>query len=167
MKNILIFLFFFLMFSFSYGQNSKYELEDIKAFLFYNFNNDNSNTNVAGSFSGNIIDTQDMDLWNTIIGEGSAQGASNQTLIVIKIMSSSEVYDEKILTIICKSDNKTILNQKNVIAAISKDGYYYHAIILNDTGCDNIEITATITDDKILNNVESSLVKNILFKCGE
>lgn len=167
MKNILISISLFLTVANSYSQNSKYKIEDIKAFLFYNFNIDNTNANVAGTFSRNIINNPSMSLWNTTIGEGGAEGASNQTLIVIEIKSSSEVYEEKILTIVCKSDNKIILDQRNIIAAISKDGYYYHSLILNNTGCDNIEITAEITDDKISNNVESKLVKNILFECGE
>lgn len=131
-------IFLLLLFSNAYSQNYKCTIGDIKGYLFYNSNRDYSDKKVAGTFSENIIDNSNMDLWNTNIGEGSAEGSSNQTLIVVEINNNMSEYHERFLKIVCKSEGKIILDQRIEFAAYSDDGKYYHSVILNDTGCHDI-----------------------------
>jgi len=168
MKNyfkVLIFLLF--LYNNAFSQNYESTIGDIKGFLFYNSNKDHSEKKVAGTFSENIIDNTNMDLWNTIIGEGSSEGSSNQTMIVVEINNNKSEYHERYLKIVCKSEGKIILEQKIEFAAYSDDGKYYHSVILNDTGCDDIEINAEIFTDHTSSKVESRMVKTIIFNCGE
>jgi len=168
MKNYFkVLIFLMLLYNNAFSQNYESTIGDIKGYLFYNFNNDDSEKKVAGTFSENIIDNINMDLWNSTIGEGSAEGSSNQTLIVIQINNTIGEYEEKILKIVIKSEGKIILEQRNKFAAISKDGKYYHSLILNDTGCKEIEISAEIFADKNSKIIESSMEKKINFSCGE
>lgn len=164
MARIFLIFVFLLINGIANSQNSNYKIEAIKAYLFYNSNDDFSEKQVAGTYSENIIDNPNIHLWNTIIG---SPGGSNQTLIIIEIRSTISFYEESILKVTCKTPEKTIFEKLNTFAAYSKDGKYFHAVLIDDTGCDNIEILAEIINDKISNKVISRLVKNIPFECGE
>ena len=76
------------MFLVRYAQSQDliYKISSIEAHLFCNLDNDFSDKKVAGTISENVLDNPEFSLWNTIIGEGSAEGSSNQTLIIVNIV---------------------------------------------------------------------------------
>src|SRR5438552_2628092 len=53
-----------------------YKISGIKAMLFYDG---------KGTFSRDVLAKPDFSFWNTIIGEGDAEGPSNSTLVLIEI----------------------------------------------------------------------------------
>lgn len=63
--------------------------------MFYNANNDSPNSQVIGTISENNIDKSDFWLWNTVIGEEAAEGASNQTLIVVDVKGIGNEYKNR------------------------------------------------------------------------
>lgn len=169
MKYIKCYLFpilFFLIVVNASAQNSQFKIESIKAYLFYNSNKDMLGKESAGTLSFNIIDNSDFVLWNVIIGAGSAEGHSNQTLVVVDIKGNSNLNEEGIIKLTCKTSGKIIYSQQNTFSISSSDNKFSNAFLLNDTGCDTVEIIAEIVDSKS-NQVKNNLIKNIFFECGE
>ena len=133
-----------LIFQKNIGQNPIYKFSEIKAHLFYNLNNDFSDKKLAGTISENIIDNKDFSLWNTIIGEGSAEGSSNQTLLVFNITGEKETNENRTLKIVCKLGGKVILKQETQFSNFSQNQNYCYAVLVNDTGCGKLVIYAQI-----------------------
>jgi len=53
-----------------------YKITAIKAMLFYDG---------KGTFSRDVLAKPDFTFWNTIIGEGDADGPSNSTLVLVEV----------------------------------------------------------------------------------
>ena len=168
MKNFRIFFLIGILFIYkmSYCQTPIYKITNIDAHLFYNLNNDFSDKKAAGTFSENIIDNPDFYLWNTIIGEGPAEGPSRQTLIIVKIEGKSNTNETRTIQVICKYDDKTVLKQENEFAIFTKSNVYFYAVLLNDTGCGNLEIIASIINAKT-KKTEDNKKAAIDYECGE
>ena len=166
MKKIILLLALNLLVSLSYSQNSVYKISSIKAYLFYNTQNSASGKNITEIISKNIIDNPSFSLWNTIIGEGSAKGSSSQTLVSVRIKEENDTPQERLLKIICKSAGKIILTKIHNLSNYSENKYYTYAVLLDDIGCEKIQITAEIINEKS-NKIESKMIKTIDFACGE
>jgi len=166
MKHIILSAFIILFCSFTYGQgkNVPYKIENIKARLYYNANKSLDPSNVAGTLSGNLIDNDSMALWNTIIGEGSAQGISNQTFVVVEIFGNPKDYVSRDIRLTVMNGKKVVLKQTQTFAILDQNDRYFAAFLIYDTGCGDLTLTAEILNKQV---VESKLKKTIAFKCGE
>ena len=165
-KIVLILLSLSSAIQFAHGQNQMYKISNIEAHLFYNRNNDFSDEKVAGTISENILENPEFYLWNTIIGEGSAEGASSQTLIIINIEGEKSTYEIRTLKIVCKIEDNIISSQENDFSNFSQHNKYSYCVLLNDTGCGKVEIVAEIINKKS-NETEDKMVKTLDFWCGE
>ncbi|HLX91819.1 MAG TPA: hypothetical protein VKR32_09060 [Puia sp.] len=145
----------------SLGQST---ITNIEAKLFYNENKTGSESeNVSGTFSPNI-DNGEFSLWNTIIGGGSAEGYSNQTIVIVEVTSKGESNQKQTMQFSAISRKKIVLREERTFSCIGNTAKYKLLFLLNNTGCDEIKIKANLVKDgKIL----SSKNKIIRFRCGE
>ncbi|HEY1405769.1 MAG TPA: hypothetical protein VF857_04090, partial [Spirochaetota bacterium] len=70
-------ILFICMNHISFGEDRYPRIKAVKGFLYYN--ESKSGQKSAGTLSENIIDNSNFQLWNVIIGEGSAKGYSQNT----------------------------------------------------------------------------------------
>jgi hypothetical protein len=133
-----------------------FKITAIKAMLFYDG---------KGTFSDDILTQPDLALWNTVIGEGSAGSPSNSTLVLVEV---SGQYDPDKATLNRKvaftaTAAKKVMLQRMADIYIGKDGKFYAAFWLYDTGCEPIKLSARIVGQ----SQPSAMTKTIPFKCGE
>jgi hypothetical protein len=156
----------FIPLGFLFGQayeKGPYKIDSLQALLFYNVNNSMKEKKVAGTFSTNIIDNKEFHLWNTIIGEGSAEGSSSQTLVIVTISGNLSVHVDREIVFRAVKYGKEMLKRTDKFSLV--DGQlYYMAYILYETGCGKVDLTVKIVNK---GNVESQLQKSIEFECGE
>ena len=162
MKSILIFLTLLLS-TFSFGQ-SPYQIKNIKAFLYYNESKTLDKENSAGTLSENIVDNKEFHFWNTIIGEGSAKGISNQTLVVVEVNGTPKGFFERKLRLTVKSNDKIVYQKTDDFFIMDEKTKYFIPFLVYKTGCSKLNLTAEILNNQI---VESVLIKSINFECGE
>ncbi len=147
------------------GANSQklapYKITAIKAMLFYDD---------QGTFSNDILSGSGIDLWNTIIGEGSAGGASTSTLIIVELSGKAEAYEptRKIeFTATYKSSGQNsrplVVKRTTETGIINNQGKFFAAFWLYDTGCIPVKLTARMIGQA----QPSTLSKTIKFACGE
>jgi hypothetical protein len=161
----LIFLLPVLLITVSlFAQSKSSEITGITAKLFYNENSDVREKNVSGTFSENIIDNNDFALWNVIIGAGSAEGYTNQTIVIVTVKSSGFSNIEQTLIFTAKSKDRAILSEKRTFNCINENAEYKILFLLNDTGCEEISIKADLIND---GKTVSTMKKEINFECGE
>ncbi len=133
-----------------------YKINAIKAMLFYDG---------KGTFSRNVLATPDFTFWNTIIGEGDAEGPSNSTLVLVEITgnpSPNEPLPSRKIEFTAVASRKILLKRTTDIF-LGDSGKFYAAFWPYDTGCQPIKITARI----IGQSLPSSMSKTIPFACGE
>ena len=146
-------------------KDNPYRLESIEALLFYNQDNFQSSKKVAGTFSPNVIDNADFHLWNTIIGEGSAEGHSDQSLVIVKVSRPPTKFGHpRKLEIEILEDGKPLLKKTDGFSIGDLKTQHAMAYLLSDTGCSEIVVKAKIMNE---GKVESNLQKTIPFGCGE
>lgn len=155
-----------LLFAPKVEANSNYKIKKISAYLFYNQDKEFSDKNLSGTFSTeNIIDNSNVHLFNSVIGEGSSLGYTDQTLLVIDLNGLKENNNQKsTLKVIAKTDNNTLLKIEEDLRPVLTNKSYKKSYILNDTGCKKVFITAQIWSK---GKIESELKKEIPFVCGE
>lgn len=148
------------------GQNKIYHIDKIRIHLFYNLNNDSNKNKVAGTISDNILDNKDFILWNTIIGEGSAEGSSDQIFVVAEISGKNSTNEKRILKITCSSEKKILLRQEQEFSIFSVDNHYCYAFLVNNACCGKLKVKLEIINptSKI---IEDQMEKSIDFECGE
>lgn len=133
-----------------------YKITGIKAMLFYDG---------KGTLSRDVLAKPDFSFWNTIIGEGDAEGPSNSTLVLIEISgnpSPNEASPPRKIEFTAVASGKVILKRASDIGLFA-DGKFYAGFWLYDTGCQPIKISA-----RIIGQGQPSLMsKTIPFKCGE
>lgn len=160
-----LFCFFLLFISTNVGVYAQTKVSAIKAKLFYNENKDGDESkDVSGGFSENIIDNSEIVLWNTLIGEGSAEGYSNQTIVIVEIASKGQSNKNQLVKFTATVGKKVILQQLRTFSVISDSTKFNLLFLLNNTGCEEIAVTAEIIKN---NKPVSILKKKINFKCGE
>ncbi|TAF32922.1 MAG: hypothetical protein EAZ57_06255 [Cytophagales bacterium] len=109
----------------------------VKAYLVYE----------SGKLSSfDIINSKDIQLWNTIIGEGSAEEASSQTKVILEGQGSVDV--------LIKNGDKIAIDQKGVVLQGNTE---YE---IKDTGCGILSI-------QILANGKELYNQSVSFNCGE
>jgi hypothetical protein len=119
----------------------------------------------TGTFSEDILTQPDLALWNTIIGEGSAGSPSSSTLVLVEVSGQynpNEAAPNRKVEFTATGPKKIALKRLDDIH-IGKDGKYYAAFWLYDTGCEPIKLSARIVGQ----SQPSAMTKTIPFKCGE
>lgn len=149
------------MLQMAWGQS---KISTIEARLFYNENKEMNGANVVGGLSENVIDNPDISLWNTIIGEGSAEGYSHQTLVVVTLSAKGASNKDQTIQFTARAGGKVIKTEKRTFSVIGNNSAYKLLFLLNDTGCDPISVTASLSSGS---KTISTLTKKIPFACGE
>ncbi len=132
---------------------SPLKLHAIKAQLIYQS---------SGTFSEDLITSNNFVYWNTIIGEGSAKEPTDKLLVMVQVKSSKKELNpkgEKIL-ITVKENGKVKAESEQTVGFMTNFSYHV-PLIVNNIGCEPLTITAKIKGDSL------SLEKEIPFKCGE
>ena len=134
-----------------------YKISTIKAMLFYDG---------KGTFSRDVLAKPDFTFWNTIIGEGDAEGPSNSTLVLVEVTgkpSPDEPSPSRKVEFTALASGKILLKRTTDIGLFGDSGKFYAAFWLYDTGCQPVKLTARITGQP----QPSSMSKTIPFECGE
>lgn len=133
-----------------------YRITAIKAMLFYDG---------KGTFSRDVLAKPDFTFWNTIIGEGDAEGPSNSTLVLVEVSgnpSRDQASPSRKVEFTATASRRVLLKRTADIGLFS-DGKFYASFWLYDTGCQPIKILA-----RILGQTQaSSKNTTIPFACGE
>lgn len=132
-----------------------YQVQRISAQLFFQD---------TATFSDNVIDNKDLSLWNTIIGEGSANGhPSNSTLVKVTVKgpAKEESASPPPVEVTVKTA-KAVLAKHTFNDAFMSNGAYSVALMVQGTGCQPVTIQA-----RLLGGASSTMTKTIPFQCGE
>jgi len=139
---------------FVFAKEESVKITAIRAQLFYSD---------SGTLSENIIDKRDFHLWNSGIGEGSAQGPSSKVLVTVEL-TGTETEGRLLLNAVpvkIKNNQKVLIDTEEEPGFFSKKKYVF-PILVSETGCGPISIEA-----KIKGKPSSLVKKNIQFGCGE
>jgi hypothetical protein len=142
-------------------------ISGISARLFYNQKSDQDRSRVdtvSGTFSKKDVSTGEFALWNTIIGEGDAQGPSNQTIVIVAVKSIKYANKPQTLRFTVGQGKKIIQRESREFDVIGDDVNYKLLFLLNDTGCGKLTVRADLL---IKGKIVSTLSKTIDFECGE
>jgi len=166
-KQILIFLLLIII-SNSYAQT---KITAIEAKLFYNeqkqrIDNVPEKDTISGTFSENVIDNPNFELWNTIIGEGSAAAYSTQAIVIVTVSQTNSGQKKHTLRLTAIANKKVILKQESEVSILNPLLMSASKMIflLNDTGCQEISLKAEIVES---GKMISKMIKKIGFACGE
>lgn len=116
-----------------------------------------------GTFSPDII-AHPISLWNTIIGEGGAGGASNATLVTVIVRGEAGTYvPTRKVELTVTAGGREIFKRAEETGVLSSEGRTYVAFWLYGTGCRRLRLSA-----RILGQTPSTPVTaTIPFECGE
>ena len=134
-----------------------YKITSIQAKLFYHD---------KGTFSRNVLAKPDFGFWNTIIGEGDAEGPSEATLVLVEVLgksAESEAAPSRKVELTAVAGGKVLVKRAIQVGLFSDDHKFYAAFWLYDTGCEPVKLTARIVGQ----SQPSSMSKTIPFECGE
>ena len=162
-KLIIVSIFLLITFSLS-AQTKPSEITGISAKLFYNENSEMKEKNVAGTFSDNIIDNSSFALWNVIIGAGSADGYTNQMIVIVTVHSVDMPSAEQTLKLTVESNEKTLSTVSKKFYCVQSKTDYKILFLLDDTGCDELKLTADLI---VKGKKVSKMERDIEFHCGE
>ena len=157
LKLIFLIAFFFLFSSnaaFAQASKASPKITAIRAQLFYD---------TTGKFSTDILAAKDFALWNTIIGEGSAESPSTSTLVTIEISGTDNAGTSK-LELTATGDKGKVLLKKIVGLDLLERTKFYVPFWFYNTGCEKIKLSARLF---IRNIAGAPVVKTIPFACGE
>ena len=134
-----------------------YKITAIKALLFYDG---------TATFYRDVLAKPDFTLWNTIIGEGDAEGPSNSTLILVEVTgkpSPNEPARSRRVAFTAIAAGEVLLKRTTHIGLFGDGDKFYAAFWLYDTGCGPIKVSARIIGQA----QPSSVSRTIPFACGE
>lgn len=140
-----------------FAQNTQApKITGIRAQLFYD---------AKGTFSDDILARKDLSLWNTIIGEGSAESASTSTLVTVEISGRNLPVGSLKVQITANGSKNRLIQRKIVDVDIYDERTKFYAPLwLHDTGCEEITISARLIGKNAPTNI---VKKTIPFACGE
>ena len=137
------------------AQRGGYVIAGLEAKLFY------SN---SGRFSANIIGNPKIVLHNAPIGEGTIEGPSENTLLLVRIQGPPKGFLEDLrLRITATAGPDTLADREIKVGSMNTAGNYYAPCWLEDTGCDEVTVVA-----KLIHGTESQRKTIIIpFECSE
>jgi hypothetical protein len=132
-----------------------YQITGIRAHLFYHD---------RGTFSDDLLTRRELVLWNTIIGDSEAGGASTATLIVVEVAGPTGAYEEgRRVELAVTGGGRTLLRRQASLGVLNAQGRTFAAFWLYDTGCTPLRISAAL-----LGQPDPSRRRaEIPFRCGE
>lgn len=132
------------------------KITDVRAQLFYDG---------KGTLSDNILAQKDLTLWNTIIGEGSAGGASNSTLITVEVSGKDVAVGGVKVEVVATGHKNKVLGKTVMDVALYDDKTRFYApLMLTNTGCDPVKVTVRLVGKGA---PKGRVAKTIPFQCGE
>src|SRR5262249_2347615 len=137
------------------AQPGRFAIAAIEAKLFC------SNT---GRFSANIIGNPKFILHNVVAGEGSAEGPSESTLLLVRLQGPPKGFLKDLrLRVTATAEGDTLVDHEFEVGAMNSAGNYYTACWLEDTRCQPIDVVAELKSGR-----ERKLVQaTIPFDCAE
>lgn len=134
-----------------------YQIKSINAFLHYHR---------SGTFGKTDYIADPEPLWNTIIGEGSAYGASSTTIVLVEV--SGPGFSAGIkgnVELRANTPKRTMLKQSIPLSTFfSESGNITVPFLVYGTGCEKLHLVATVMTDK---NKKHSRTADVDFRCGE
>jgi hypothetical protein len=119
----------------------------------------------TGKFSKDILSDKDLSLWNTIIGEGGAGGASNFTLVTVEVQGKDVPVGAVKIQVVARDSTRKIIALNTAVVTLYDAKTSFNApLFLYNTGCDEIEISASLLGKGISKNAVKT---KIPFACGE
>jgi hypothetical protein len=119
----------------------------------------------TGKFSDDVLAQKDLSLWNTIIGEGSADGASNYTFVTVEVQGQDMPIGAVKIRVEARNQKRKIVAVHTSTVSLYDDKTHFNApLFLYDTGCDEIEVSAYLLGKGIKKRVVKA---KIPFACGE
>lgn len=116
----------------------------------------------TGTFSRDVLAEPRFAFWNTIIGEGDAEAPSNATLVLVEVSGSAGSYgDGASVRLRAIADGRTLVNRATKLSGFGSRNRQHVAFWVYDTGCDKIDLTATIVGQA------DTVRATIPFECGE
>ena len=134
-----------------------YKVTRIQAKLFYYD---------KGTFSRDVLAKPAFTFWNTIIGEGDAEGPSDSTLVLVEVsgkVAETEVSPTRKVELTALAGEKVILKRTVDVGMFNEQNKFLAAFWLYDTGCTPVKLNARI----IGQSQPASMTKIIPFACGE
>jgi hypothetical protein len=140
-----------------------YRLATLRPYLFFND---------TGTFSAEV--PENASLFNTIIGEGWAGHASNAVLVRVTVAGEAGSYESNRfvrLTVVRGTYassgairwGRTVLDQRQSLAVLTRAGRTTAGFWLSDTGCFPLRLTARLGG----HTASAPLVRVLPFGCGE
>lgn len=130
----------------------------------------------TGTFSPDVLHNPGFWLWNAPIGEGSAKGHSNATVVLVEVarepgevdsgqqLEFSAAYRVPVIDAGGRPELRDLRLEKTVgLCGAGPDGKCLLGFWLHDTGCTHVTLRAVISGQP----AEASLEETILFECGE
>jgi len=136
-------------------------IAEIRAHLVYEENGELSRDILKGDFT----------FWNTVIGEGDAEGHSSSTLVYVVI--SNDGTKDKTFPVLqfsaVSEDGKRVNYKKTFEYLFPTDGKskVFVPFLLHDTGCQKIKLVAKLVNPKTPTKIYQTVRKEIPFLCGE
>lgn len=150
-----------LSFSVSAQIKSSNKISEIRAHLVYEENGELSRDVLKGDFT----------FWNTVIGEGDAEGHSSSTLVYV-VISNDGTKDKTFPALqfsAVSEDGKRVNYKKTFEYIFPTEGKstVFVPFLLHDTGCQKIKIVAKLVNPKTPTKIYQTVTKTIPFLCGE
>lgn len=142
--------------AFAQGARVAPKIAAIRAQLFYE---------PTGKFSQDILAAKDFSLWNTIIGEGSAEAPSSSTFVTVEITGRNlDVGSLKVEITATGDKNKLLVKKLIEVEIYDQRTRFFAPLWLYDTGCEKIKISARLIGKGA---PATAVTKTIPFECGE
>jgi len=110
------------------------------------------------------VNAYSITLWNVIIGEGSAGGASENTLVQVVVTGQPKSSAEGLaVQLTAKTPTRTLLDRRSDVGIMNTNGRYYAGFWLYETGCERVELNIKLIGE----GSGQTVTKTIPFECGE
>jgi len=114
----------------------------------------------SGRLSKDIAPPAEFTGWNIVIGEGSAEEAANDLLVLVEVRVPPGRALDQPLSVVARADGKVLGQRRFDNLLTTMEGRTWKALWLTDVGCaGRIEVTATIA--------RSTKKSAISLDCGE
>ena len=141
-------------------EGGKYSVAAIHAHLYYHATGKTNPTD--------LLDGRSHALWNTIIGEGEAREPSAAIMVLVDLTGRWFAEREGRLRLTVTDRKKTLLDQTLELDLwFTERGKVTLPFFVCGTGCEHIEITATLEDLPASQVDTRTVTKTIPFECGE
>lgn len=138
----------------------KYSLTAIHAHLYYH--------STGKIDSTDLLDGKEYNLWNTIAGVGVAKEPSSTIMVLVDLVGPKFNRCEGRLRLTATDNQKILLDQTLELSLwFNQDGKVILPFFVPGTGCEHVEITATLEDLPASKVDTRTLTKTIPFECGE